>query len=356
MDKKNSTEIINKYISIFKGYNNKTIEKDKENLKYYLNLKVLTKEENSTLNLKTKEQLRQELSKITNKNFSLLKNVFISHKVNFGNMLIFFNNIIYYCEILGIRNIYLNSKISWYIKSDIKTDKIHISFILPNNINCKSSDTLCARIRNFFCPTLIKSERRSILLKDEIKRNLSQIKTNENDLYIYIRSGDSFASGGYRYPQAPYCFYQKIITNFKFNDIYIISQDKKSPVTKKLLSEYPNIKYHMNSKEIDISTLINAYNLVNAVSSFSLAAISFNDNLINLFEYNIYPLLQAIYLFHYDIDKLDRIFNVYRMKPPDEYIIKVYEWENTDEQRKLLFGDFCKNDFKKSKNTKSIFE
>ena len=180
--------------------------------------------------------------------------------------------------------------------------------------------------------------------------------TRENDLYIYIRSGDSFASGGYRYPQAPYCFYQKIITNFKFNDIYIISQDKKSPVTKKLLSEYPNIKYHMNSKEIDISTLINAYNLVNAVSSFSLAAISFNDNLINLFEYIIYPLLQAIYLFHYDIDKLDRIFNVYRMKPPDEYLIKVYEWENTDEQRQLLFGDFCKNDFKKSKNTKSIFE
>ena len=44
------------------------------------------------------------------------------------------------------------------------------------------------------------------------------------------------------------------------------------------------------------------------------------------------------------------------MKPPDEYLIKIYEWENTNEQRQLLFGDFCKYDFKKSKNTKSIFE
>ena len=354
--KKNTTEILNNYLSIFKGYNIKSLIEDTERLKQYLNLKILIKEENSPLNLETKEKLRQELSSITNKSFSLLKSVFISHKVNFGNQIIFFNNLIYYCEILGIRNIYLNSKINWYIKNDIKTDKIHISFISPKNIKCQSSEFLCVRIRNFFHPTIIKSERRSMLLKEEIKRNLPQIKTNVKDLYIYIRSGDSFYRGGNHYPQAPYCFYQKIITNFKFNDIYIISQDDKSPVIKKLLSDYPNIKYTLSSMEIDFSTLSNAYNLVNAVSSFSQTAISFNDNLINIFEYNLYPLLKAILHFHYDIDKYDRIFNVYRMKPPDEYLIKSYDWENTDEQRQLLFGDFCKNDFKKTKNIKRIFE
>ena len=52
-----------------------------------------------------------------------------------------------------------------------------------------------------------------------------------------------------------------------------------------LLKDYPKIKHQLNSKEIDMAILMNAYNLVNAVSSFSLAIISFNGNLINLFEY-----------------------------------------------------------------------
>ena len=112
----------------------------------------------------------------------------------------------------------------------------------------------------------------------------------------------------------------------------------------------------MNPKEIDISLLMNAYNLVNAVSSFSLTAISFNDNLINLFEYEIYQLRNAIIHFHYDIDKLERTFNVYRMKPSEDYYIKMFAFENTEEQRRLLFDEKCKYDFKKTKYTKTIFD
>jgi len=110
----------------------------------------------------------------------------------FGNEIIAFNNLISYCEILGIRNIYLSSKINWLIKNDINTDKIHISIISPNKINCNSDDTFCTSIGTFFYPIIMKPERRSIILKDEIKRNLPQIKINKEDLYIYIRSGDSF--------------------------------------------------------------------------------------------------------------------------------------------------------------------
>ena len=208
----------------------------------------------------------------------------------------------------------------------------------------------------FFFPIIIKSERRSLILKEEIKRNLPKIKVNKDDLYIYIRSGDSFKIGGNHYPPSPYCFYQKVIDNFKFNDIYLVSQDDKSPIIGKLLTDYPKIKHKLNSKEIDIATLMNAYNFVNAVSSFSLAAITFNDNLINLFEYEQYQLGQAIIHFHYDIDKLDRIFNIYRMKPSDEYYVKMFAWENTDEQRKLLFEENCKYDFIKTKYTKTIFD
>ena len=83
----------------------------------------------------------------------------------FGNEIIAFNNLISYSEILGIKNIYLSSKINWLIKNDINTDKIHISVISPNEINCNSDDNLCCYIGIFFNPIIIKPERRSIILK-----------------------------------------------------------------------------------------------------------------------------------------------------------------------------------------------
>jgi len=55
---------------------------------------------------------------------------------------------------------------------------------------------------------------------------------------------------------------KKIISKFKFNNIYLISQDNKSPIIQKLFKDYPKIKYNINSKETDIALLMNAYNLV----------------------------------------------------------------------------------------------
>ena len=141
----------------------------------------------------------------------MIKNIFISKTIFFGNEIISFNNLIYYCEILGIKNIYLNSKINWLIKNDINTDKIHISIISPTKINCNSDDTLCSNMANFFYPKVIKPERRSIILKDEIKRNLPKIEIKKDDLYIYIRSGDIFKKNPGGYIPAPYCFYKRIL-------------------------------------------------------------------------------------------------------------------------------------------------
>ena len=88
------------------------------------------------MNLQTKENLIEALNEKSKKNFRLVKNIFITHELNFGNLIVAFNNLIYYSEILGIKNIYLNNKINWYIK-------IHISFISKNSINCSSYDTFC---------------------------------------------------------------------------------------------------------------------------------------------------------------------------------------------------------------------
>ena len=225
------------------------------------------------------------------------------------------------------------------------------------DIDCCSQDTFCGLVNDdFFYPIVIKAERRSLILKEEIKRNLPKVNINEHDLYIYIRGGDSFSINGNGYTPSPYCFYQKILSNFKFRDVYIISMDNKSPIIGKLLLDYPKIKHKIQSKDIDIATLVYAYNLVNSVSSFSQGAISFNDNLINIFEYEVYKSYSAIFHFHYDVYKLNRTFNVYRMKPSEEYFIKMYKWKNTDEQRKALFEENCKYDLRKTKYTKTIFE
>ena len=351
---KNKNKFLNYFLS---NYNCKDLNYDLKRFKKYFLLKKILKDNNSSANLKVKQKLKHEFETKFKKNVSLLKNIFFKRPSNFGNQIAGLNNIIYYCEILGIKNIYFNSKYNWYIKNDINTDKIHISLMNSKEIDCNSNESLCGLVnRDFFIPIVVKAERRSLILKEEIKRNLPIIKTNKLDLYIYIRSGDSFRVNGNGYTPAPYCFYQKILNDFKFKNIIIISMDKKSPILRKLLSDYPYIEHKLQSKEKDLSSIIYAYNLVNSFSSFSQESISFNDNLINLFEYEVYKADSTILHFHYDVDKLNKTFTIYRMKPSEKYFNKMYKWRNTEEQREELFKDKCKYDFRKTKYNKTIFE
>ena len=54
------------------------------------------------------------------KNLSQIDTIFLTDTVNFGNAVICLNNLIFYCEVLGCKNITLNSeKTNWYIKNPI---------------------------------------------------------------------------------------------------------------------------------------------------------------------------------------------------------------------------------------------
>jgi hypothetical protein len=68
------------------------------------------------------------------KDFNKVKYIYYLDTFNFGNQIVAFNNLINYCEILGIKNIYLNSESNWYIKNDINTNKIHISLLSQDKI------------------------------------------------------------------------------------------------------------------------------------------------------------------------------------------------------------------------------
>ena len=348
--KGNKTEILEKYISNFKGNFGQEAKIDIERVKDLFSFKVMLKDENSPLNIELKSRLIQKLSQKFTKNITLVKNVFVNQICFFGNRMVALNNIIYYSEILGIKNIYLNSEYDWYIKNDIITDKIKVSVKPSSDINCNSEDTICGHIFfDFFFPVLILPEIRFTILKNEIKRNLPKVEIKKNDLYIYIRSGDSFTKDGPGYTPAPYCFYKRILETAKYNDVYIISIDNLNPIIGKLMEEYPKIIHNLNPVEIDISILSNAYNLVNQVSSFVVTCITLNDNLINLWDYDTYKLSEKIYHLHYDIYKVNRVFNLYRMKPDEEYFYqKMFTWTRSEEQKKLLFDEKCKYDFEKT--------
>ena len=349
--RKNVQKFIDKQVSILKGQFCREFQSELNKCKSYFNLRDYDEKGNITYKNQIKEELIQIYSNRFRKDFSYIKNIVINQPFSFGNQIAAINNIIYYCEIIGIKNIYFNSDKEFYLKNDIITDKIHIWSIPKDKYNCNAEDTFCCNtVELFYYPKEFRPKRMSLILKDEIKRNLPKLNINKNDLYIYIRAGDLFSPNIYNgYIPYPYCFYEKVITNFKFNDIYIISVDDKNPVIGKLLSNFPKIKHQKNDVKLDIAILMNAYNLANSMSSFTQAAISFNDNLENLFDYEAYKASETILHFHYDVDKLNRRFNVYRMDPTENYLRNIFNWCNREEQRKMLLEEICLNDFIKTK-------
>ena len=192
-------------------------------------------------------------------------------------------------------------------------------------------------------------ENRIGILREEILKNLPQFITDENDLYIHIRSSDIFMNNDPNYApdyaQPPLCFYQKIIDNYKFNQIHIISQDNANPVIDQLINNNNNIIYEENYIDNDIANLINAYNIVGSISSFLTSIIKLNKNLKNLWEYDIYPISLKIPHLHHSLYNYKINYTIYRMIPSAEYKNKMLIWECSEEQIRMMTAENCTNNF-----------
>ena len=182
-------------------------------------------------------------------------------------------------------------------------------------------------------------------VKDEVLNNLPAYKANPDDLYINIRSGDVFVNIMHSsYSQPPLCFYQKIIQENKYQNIYLISNGKENPLVDILLKLYPNIKYMHGTSIEDMSVLVNAYNLVLPISSFPYAAIKFNDNLKNLFIYDIMIESELINWYAEDYYFQNMKFNIYKMNPSSNYEnIMKGKWEKSKIQLDLMVNEECIN-------------
>ena len=312
----------------------------------FFSLKNLSND--SALNEELNQKIIEKYKINYKKNFSKLENLFIKKPIAFGNTIICLNNVIFYCEVIGCKNIFLNSEHNWYIKNKIINNNITISLIPSSQINCNVSNTLCMPFEGGLCinPYFIKQKIRINILKDEILGNLPKVKVHSKDLYIHIRSGDIFSSWVIAsYSQPPLCFYQKILHEFKFKKVYIISVDDKNPVIGKLIKKYRNVRYKKNSLETDIAYLTNSYNLVGSVSSFSLSAMKLNNNLKNYWEYDLYRLHAKFFHLHHDIYEFPRNFTIFRMKPSENYKNEMFRWANEKNQIELMLHEKCHNNF-----------
>ena len=276
-------ELLNYYFTNDSLEYDKVKYKEINHLILFFSLNDFSKLTNNITKHKKKIELLNELQENPKKlkvNSSFEdKIVYVDKSFNFGNSLVLLNNLIYYCEILNIKNIYLNSNYKWPISQNISYEKMNISLITTININLNEDNIIIFDRKLIYFQKVFKPKIRINILKTEIKRYLPEIKINENDLYIHIRGGDIFgykAKGNINYAQPPLCLYIKVIKKFKFRNIFILSMDNSNPIIKLLISEYPQIILTHNSIEIDISILLNSFNLIGSMSSFLTSIIILN--------------------------------------------------------------------------------
>ena len=310
---------------------------------------------NPIIKSKLKDKFLEEISKLKNQKISNLDIFFISHPTNFGNNLVIVNNIIFYCIIIGCHKIILNKYHlyrKWLITKQIYNRELNITIMKGSNINCNDSNILCFYEISWiaFYPKVIIPQVKIDLIKEEILGNLPSVKIETDSLFIHIRGGDIFKKHvGRYYSQPPLCFYERIINSETFNKIYIFSIDRSNVIINALLNKYKYIIYNENILEYDISLLCHENNIVLSVSSFALSAIKLNDNLQNIWEFDIMRPSEKFLFLHHHIFKFNIKYTIHTMRPSDLYASKMFIWKRSPEQIKLMMEDKCPYDFSVTK-------
>ena len=165
-------ELLNYYFSYDSSEYDNVKYKEIKNLISLFSLNDLSKLTNNDILYKMKNELLNELQKNPKKlkvNSSLEdKIVYVDKSFHFGNSLILLNNLIYYCEILNIKRIYLNSNYKWPISQNISNGKMNISIITTININLNDDNIIIFDRKLIYFQKVFKPEIRINILKSEI--------------------------------------------------------------------------------------------------------------------------------------------------------------------------------------------
>ena len=190
-------------------------QKEQYYLNEYMNFSIYSNETSIKSYLRMK--LLDYMSKLKKKNITKIDTFYLSSLYNFGNNLIAINNCIFYCEILGCHNIILDkSQKNFFINETIILKESKITIRKDSDIKCNHDDIICLNEQFWyiFYQVIVLPEIRIHLLKNEILKNLPEVKIESDSLYIHIREGDIFLDKPLSvYAQPPFCFYDKIIYN-----------------------------------------------------------------------------------------------------------------------------------------------
>jgi len=297
-----------------------------------------------------KKILLSKISKETKTNITNIKVLFLTIKGRFGNYIISINNAIIYCEFLKCQKIIVEYYNDIFTNKKIFYKKYNLTIEPNQTINYNDKNMIIIPHGFFFFNNFMHSKNiiKFSIFKRQLLNNLPKIVTHPNDLYIYIRGGDIFRRFKYsikRYPQPPLCFYMKILNEFNFRRVIIISEDKLNPVIPELLYKYSYIKYKKNNLKLDISYLANSFNIVAGKSSFIVTIIKLNDKLKSLWEYDLYDLKERYYHLHYSVYKFPYNYKIYKMNSSEIYFKIMSRWFNTPKQREMMLKEKCNNNF-----------
>ena len=153
------------------------------------------------------------LSRITHKKNFSLDNVYITEYNRLGNALLALNRVVFYCEILKCKRIFVNKCYLKYIKNTIydKEYNLTIEYLSPEKR--KNLTSLFHWPYAYYLILKIRPQNRFEVFKEEKLKNLPRPEIDKKDLYIHIRNGDIYKhpKRGKSYGQPPLCFYKKVI-------------------------------------------------------------------------------------------------------------------------------------------------
>jgi len=282
------------------------------------------------------------------KNLTHINSIYITGRISFGNMIISINNAIIMCELIGCKKIIIQNNKRVYIKHKIFYPKYNITIGPKQLIKDNQHIFLNIWFLYFLKIKDLVDVNRFYIFKQEILNNLPKLIVDHDSLSIYIRSGDIFFRlyrAIYSYAQPPLCFYESILTKFKFKQVKIISVNKWNPVIPILLKKYTNIKFKKHSIKYDIAYLVNSFNIVSAKSSFIMSIIKLNDNLKFLWEYDFYKLSERYYHLHPSVYSFSYNYTIYKMDASLKYKAIMYPWIHSKKQRKMMIKEKCNNNF-----------
>ena len=320
---------------------------DNMNVDKFLNLNEKPKRNNDSLILIEKESLLELLSNYSGHKIINVDTIYLGSKARLGNQLILLSKVIFFCEILGCKRII--TKPNWFIKRKVYYKKYNMTIEVKNKLFFGNKKIIYDKTCNWlYYFSHIKPEIRIDIIKKEILNNIPKIEANNSELFIHIRSGDIFekaeAHNEY-YSQPPLCFYQKIIKSYKFNKIYIISENKLNPIIDKLILEYPYIIFNENKIELDMAYLIYAYNIVGSISTFINMIIRLNNNLKFFWEYDLPSIESKIIHCHHSLFKPYKNVTYFRMEPSENYKAIMKKWNCSNLQLKTMIIEKCLNNF-----------